>query len=202
MNVSPLDLRQAKFNTTLRGFDKIEVTSFLMAAADDYEQALRETDRLRQDVSRLEAVLNEYREHEKSLKSTLMAAQKLADDITTNAESEAQRMVREAQSRSDLLLERTQARLEDVQREIDGLKLKRRDVETSLESTIQTLRNTLDYVREQEARDRDERSILLHRPRLDSETSKKAETAKLDVGTTASSALAANLEQLRRAVQG
>ena len=51
MNVSPLDLRQAKFNTALRGFDKIEVTSFLMAAADDYEQALRETDKLRQDVS-------------------------------------------------------------------------------------------------------------------------------------------------------
>lgn len=202
MNVSPLDLRQAKFGTALRGFDKIEVTSFLMAAADDYEQALRETDRLRQDVSRLEAVLNEYREHEKSLKSTLMAAQKLADDITTNAESEAQRMVREAQSRSDLLLERTQARLEDVQREIDGLKLKRRDVETSLESTIQTLRNTLDYVREQDARDRDERSILLHRPRIDSEPSKKADTAKLDAGATASSALAANLEQLRRAVQG
>ena len=137
MNVSPLDLRQAKFNTALRGFDKIEVTSFLMAAADDYEQALRETDKLRQDVSRMEAVLNEYREHEKSLKSTLMAAQKLADDITGNAEEEAKRVVREAQGRSDLLLEKTQARLEDVQREIDGLKLKRRDVETSIEATIQ-----------------------------------------------------------------
>lgn len=202
MNVSPLDLRQAKFSTSLRGFDKIEVTSFLMAAADDYEQALRETDRLRQDVSRLEAVLNEYREHEKSLKSTLMAAQKLADDITNNAESEAQRVLREAQSRSDLLLDKTQARLEGIQREIDGLKLKRRDVETSLESTIQTLRNTLDYVREQDARDRDERQVLLHRPRLDPEAVKKVEPTKVDKAPSASGALAANLEQLRRAVQG
>lgn len=202
MNVSPLDLRQAKFNTALRGFDKIEVTSFLMAAADDYEQALRETDRLRQDVSRLEAVLNEYREHEKSLKSTLMAAQKLADDITNNAESEAQRVLREAQSRSDLLLERTQARLEDVQREIDGLKMKRRDVEISLESTIQTLRSTLDFVREQDARERDERQVLLHRPRLDQDAAKKAEPVKTDKAASASSALAANVEQLRRAVQG
>jgi hypothetical protein len=42
--------------------------------------------------------------------------------------------------------------------------LKRRDVETSLESTIQTLRNTLEYVREQEAREREDK-ILLHRPR-------------------------------------
>ena len=93
-----------------------------------------------------------------------MTAQKLADDIKANAEEEARRIVREAQGRSDLLLEKTQARLEDVQREIDGLKLKRRDVETSIEATIQTLRNTLEYVREQEAREREEK-ILLHRPR-------------------------------------
>jgi cell division initiation protein len=148
----------------VNGFDRVEVTSFLMAVADDYEQALREADRLRQDVQRMEALLNEHREHERTLKSTLMAAQKLADDIKSHAEEEGRRIVREAQGRSDLLLQKTEARLEDVQREIDGLKLKRREVETSIESTIQTLRNTLEYVREQEVREREEK-ILLHRPR-------------------------------------
>ena len=39
-----------------RGFDQVEVASFLAAVADDYEQALRETDRLRQDLMRMEAV--------------------------------------------------------------------------------------------------------------------------------------------------
>jgi cell division initiation protein len=164
MNVSPLDLRQQRFATSLRGFDKIEVTSFLLAVADDYETALRETDRLRQDLSRMEAILNEHREQEKSLQSTLITAQKLADDIRKNAELEAQRIIREAEGRSDLLLEKTSARLEDVQREIDGMKLKRKSVETSIEATIQTLRNTLEYVREQDAREREER-LLLHRPR-------------------------------------
>jgi cell division initiation protein len=164
MNVSPLDLRQQRFRKSLVGFDRVEVTSFLLAVADDYEQALRETDRLRQDLSRMEAVLNEHREHEKSLKTTLVTAQKLADDIKAHAEEEAHRILRDAQGRSDFLLERTQGRLEDIQREIDGLKLKRKDVETSIESTIQTLRNTLEYVREQEMREREEK-ILLHRPR-------------------------------------
>jgi cell division initiation protein len=164
MNVSPLDLRQQRFRNSLRGFDKIEVTSFLMAVADDYEQALRETDRLRQEVARLEGAVAQHREDERSLQTTLMTAQKLADDIKGSAEQEAGRMMRDAQSRSELLLERTQSRLEDVQREIDGLKLKRKDVETSIEATIQTLRNTLEYVREQEARDREEK-ILFHRPR-------------------------------------
>ncbi len=161
MNVSPLDLRQPRFRSAFRGFDKVEVTSFLMAAADDYEQALRETDRLKQDLARMEGVLAEHREHEKSLKTTLLAAQKLAEDIKVNGEEEARRIVRDAQNRSDLLLDKTQARLEDIQREIDGLKLKRHDVETTIESTIQTLRNTLEYVREQESRERDDKLRLV-----------------------------------------
>jgi cell division initiation protein len=164
MNVSPLDLRQQRFRKAFRGFDPVEVTSFLAAVADDYEQALRETDRLRQDLMRMEGILTETREHEKSLQSTLITAQKVSDDIKSTADLEARRIIREAESRSDLLLEKTQARLEDIQREIDGLKLKRKDVETSIEAHISTLRNTLEFVREQEARERDDR-ILLHRPR-------------------------------------
>jgi cell division initiation protein len=164
MNVSPLDLRQQRFRTVLRGFDKVEVTSFLAAVADDYEQALRETDRLRQDLARMEAVLTEHREHERNLKNTLMTAQKLSEDIKANANEEARLIVREAEGRSNMLLERTEARLEDIQREIDGLRLKRKDVETSIEATIHTLRNTLEFVREQSDRERDD-NILLHRPR-------------------------------------
>lgn len=165
MNVSPLDLRQQRFGTALRGFDKVEVMSFLMAVADDYEQALRETDRLRTDLARLEGIVSQHRENEQNLQNTLTTAQKLADDIRANAEAEARLIVRDAQGRSELLLQKTEARLEDIQREIDGLKLKRRDVEITIESTIQTLRNTLEFVKEQEARERDEK-ILLHRPRL------------------------------------
>ena len=101
-----------------------------------------------------------------------MTAQKLADDIKAQADQEAKRIVREAEGRSDLLLEKTQARLEDIQRDIDGLKLKRKDVETTIEATIQSLRNTLEFVREQEAHERDER-VLLHRPRHASSRSRR-----------------------------
>src|SRR5205814_1573412 len=81
MNVSPLDLRQQRFRSAFRGFDKVEVTSLLTAAADDYEEALRETDRLKQEFLRQEVMLSEHREHEKGLNTTLLAAQKLAGDI-------------------------------------------------------------------------------------------------------------------------
>ena len=159
MNVSPLDLRQQRFHSRFRGFDKIEVTSFLAAVADDYEQALRETDRLRQDLARMEAVLAEHRQHEQNLRATLMTAQKLSEDLKGTAEKEADRIIREAEGRSQLMLDRTQARLEDVSREIDGMKLKRRDVEATIEATIMALRNTLDYVREQDQREHEDKVL-------------------------------------------
>jgi cell division initiation protein len=159
MNVSPLDLRQQRFRSAFRGFDKVEVTAFLAAVADDYEQALRDTDKIRQDMQRMEAIINEHRESEKTLKTTLITAQKLADEIKAHAEHEAQRIMREAEGRTELLLDNAQARLDAVQREIDSLKLKRKDVETSIEATIQTLRHTLDFVHEQDTRERDDRVL-------------------------------------------
>jgi cell division initiation protein len=164
MKVSPLDLRQLRFRTTFRGFDRAEVVALIAEVADDYENALRDVDKLRQEVSKMEALLNQHREHERNLRDTLLTAQRVSDDIRANADAQARQILREAEGRSDLLLQKTQARLEDVQREIDGMKMKRREVETTLESTISALRNTLEFVREQELREREEK-ILLHRPR-------------------------------------
>ncbi len=164
MKVSPLDLRQSRFRRVFRGFDRAEVTALLAEVADDYEHALREVDKLRQEVSKMEALLEQHREHERDLRNTLVTAQKLSKDMHANADAQARQIMREAEGRSDLLLQKTQARLEDVQREIDGMRMKRREVENTLESTITSLQGTLEFVRELEQRERDEK-ILLHRPR-------------------------------------
>lgn len=164
MDITPIDVRQQQFRTSMRGFDKAEVAAFLLMVADHYEQALRETDRMRREVARLEAVVEEQRDHERSLKSTLLAAQQLAESIKANADQEAQRLVRDAQTRSNLLLDKAQARLDEIQREITTMRLKRRDVETTIEASIQALRNALEYVHEQDAQERDDK-ILLHRAR-------------------------------------
>ena len=164
MKVTPLDLRQAKLTVTFRGYDKNEVDALLNEVSDDYEQALRETDRLRQEVGKLESLLAEHREHERNLRNTLLTAQRLSDEIREHAEQESRRVLQEAESRADLIFQQAQNRVEEVQREIDGLKLKRREVETSLQAVIAAVRNSLEFVREQEQKERDDK-ILLHRPR-------------------------------------
>jgi cell division initiation protein len=160
LSVSPLDLRQAQFGTAMRGFNKTDVTALLLQAADDFEHVLRENERLRQEVVRIEASLNQFRELEGSLKNTLVSAQRVADDMRENATQESARIVREAEGRAALLVEKAQARTEEMQREIEALRLRRREVETSLEGIISSLNHTLDFVREQE-------KVVPHRPRLE-----------------------------------
>jgi cell division initiation protein len=161
---TPLDVRQAKFNSAMRGYEKAEVNAFLLETADGYEQALRENERLRQDVIRLEASLTQYKELETTLKSALMSAHRVSDDMKESAQLEARRVIREAEGQVELLKQRTQAQLEDVQREIDGLRLKRRESEVTLESIIAALQNTLEFVREQDQR---EGRVLSMRTRVD-----------------------------------
>jgi cell division initiation protein len=115
------------------------VVAFLTEAADDYEHALREIDRLRQDVYRLEQSLVEHRERESALRNTLLTAQRLADEIKESAQTESKLIIREAQGRADLLLQKAQGRLSEIERDIDEMRLRRRDVEGTLESSIQSL---------------------------------------------------------------
>lgn len=163
MRIAPLDLRQQRFKQGFRGFDKTEVVAFLTEAADDYEHALREIDRLRQDLARTEALLKDHREREANLRLTLETAQRLSGEMKEAAQNEAKMIVREAQGRSDLLLQKAQARLEDVERDIVELRLRRRGVEGSLESSIQTLYHALEFIREQDQQPEGE--VHLHRPR-------------------------------------
>ena len=167
LGVSPIDMRQRTFGTAMRGYDRQEVTAFLSEAAADFEGVLRENDRLRQDIVRLKTSLTQFRELEGSLKSMLISAQKIADDMKENAAQESARIVAEAQARAELAAQKAQAKLEATQREVDGLKMKRREVETSIEATISTLRTTLDFVREQDRRERvGETNVVLHRPHV------------------------------------
>jgi cell division initiation protein len=151
MRIAPLDLRQQKFKTVFRGFDRTEVVAFLTEAADDYEHALREIDRLRQDLRRMEALLSDHREREVTLRNTLTTAQRLSDELKEAAHNEARMIVREAQGRGDLLLQKAQARMQQIDGEIAELRLRRRRVEGSLESSIQALHHALQFIRETDA---------------------------------------------------
>src|SRR4029079_17962024 len=121
----------------------------------------------------METILGEHRQREHHLRDTLLTAQRLSGELKESAQNEAKLIVREAQGRADLLLQKAQMRLEELDRDVNELKLRRRDAEGSLEASIQALYRALEFVRDQEDT-RGEEKVLLHRPRQSEMPSAKA----------------------------
>ncbi len=163
MKVTPLELRQRQFTTVMRGYDRAEVNTFLAQAADDVEALMLENDRLRQEAGKAEAALNEHRGQEKQLSNTLLTAQKIADDIREKAQHDAARFISEAEGRIAMMVDKQQSRVGEVQREIEALRAKRREVEVSLEGLIVTLNKTIESVRERDVQHEERTSLLLPR---------------------------------------
>ncbi len=162
--ITPLDVRQSSFPTAWRGYAQDAVRTFLLETSEHFEQALRENERLRQEIGRLEGMIRQHKELESTLQQTLVHAQKVSDDMRIGAQAEAERIVREAKGRAELLMAAADNRLEDAQREMDGLKLRRREAECTVESIIASLHSTLEFIREQQQRDP---KVFPHRPRMD-----------------------------------
>jgi len=147
VTVTPLDLATPRFKTSVRGFDRREVAEFLAELAGDYEKALRDADRLRDDLGRALAVVQEHKEQERSLQATLMTAQKLADEIRHTAEQESERIIAEGQARAAAILDATAPRADGLDREIAALRERRSQAAAELEGTIATLRDTLQVLK-------------------------------------------------------
>ena len=164
MRITPLDMRQQRFRTAMRGYDRAEVVAFLTEAADDYEQALREIDRLRARPGRAWRRCSSSTASARATCATRCSPRSGSPTRSRNAaQNEAQADRPRGPGPRRLLLQKAQARLEEVERDINELRLRRRDAEGSLEATIQALYRALEFIRDQdEARDD---KVLLHRPR-------------------------------------
>jgi cell division initiation protein len=147
VTATPLDLRTQQFKTSIRGFDRREVSEFVASLATRYDEALREADRLRDDLGRTQALVEEHREQERNLRATLMTAQKLADEIRLTAEQESQRIIGDAQAKAAALVQGTAPGLEALAREVAALRARREQTAADMASTVAALQATLDAVR-------------------------------------------------------
>ena len=67
-----------------------------------------------------------FRERDKALNDALIAAQQLRDDVRTQAEREAQLILREAQAEGERIIEAAKADVRRMEEELDNLDRSRR----------------------------------------------------------------------------
>jgi cell division initiation protein len=125
LKLTPLDIKKQEFKRTFRGFDPVEVETFLEMVAEEYEALIREKNNLSDEVLKLRTQLRDYQEVEKTLKQTLMSAQQTIDQSKENSKKEADLIIREAEIRAEELLESTKIKLSEMKNELLLIKSQR-----------------------------------------------------------------------------
>ena len=124
MKVTPLDIQQKRFHVAFRGYERTEVEAFLDVVREEMEGLVREVTELREFHQTYDERMRDYRDREDTLKSTMIATHKLAEDLRENARKESALMVKDAEIKFQQTLER--AREERLRLESEIIELRRR----------------------------------------------------------------------------
>jgi cell division initiation protein len=118
MKLTPLDVRKQEFRKGLRGYDPVEVDTFMEMVASEFEDVLRSQKELRDKVVELEVQLRDYRQIEKTLQQTLLQAQEATGRTYESARREAELIVKEAEQKAAKIVEQANSDLVRMNNEI------------------------------------------------------------------------------------
>jgi cell division initiation protein len=151
MNLTPLDIQRQTFSRALKGYNVDEIRAYLQLIAEEIERLLKDVDRLSRENAMLREDLDEHNARERILKDTLLSAQKVSEDVKANAQKEAELIVKDAELLSERLTSQAMARVAELERTIQDLKIERKSARNKLQSTIDTIQQLLMLDAEQEA---------------------------------------------------
>lgn len=144
MKMTPLDIRQKRFEAQMRGYSKKEVEAFLELTAGEFEEVVRENISLKEELKRVQARLEQHLEREKALQETMVTAQRISEDVKAQAKKEAEVLIAEAELQADKIVAGANNRLVELVKELTELKRQKVQFESHLESLIESHRKLLD----------------------------------------------------------
>ncbi|MBI3038903.1 DivIVA domain-containing protein [bacterium] len=145
MKITPLDIYQREFaKKKIGGLDDTEVYGFLKKIGREYESLYTENKALKEQVDRLTAQMKDYLELEKTLKQTLISAQKASGDLKRSAEKESELMLKEAEMQGERIIEEARSEAESVSKDIRELKKQKRLLKIELKTILESYMSMLD----------------------------------------------------------
>jgi cell division initiation protein len=125
MKIGPVDIRNHTFPVKMRGLDEGQVRAFLDLIADRLEELLEENRNAEDSIAALRAQLEEYRGLEKSLRDSLLSAERATEERLDHAEREARLIVKNAEVHVDRMLADANERIASARAELEDLRRQR-----------------------------------------------------------------------------
>ncbi|RQW04568.1 MAG: DivIVA domain-containing protein, partial [Calditrichaeota bacterium] len=136
MKLTPLDIRKQEFKKTWRGFDPVEVQTFLEMVGEEYEQILEKNKLLSNRLIELETKLKDFQENEKNLRETLFNVQEVKKQSEESSRKQADLLIKEAELKALEIIEMARKQARQMRDEVSMLR-------TQKESFINRLRQIL-----------------------------------------------------------
>lgn len=145
MRITPLDIQQQQFKgKMLGGLDPDDVDTFLQLVAKEFESLIRENVDLKELAKKTSVEIDEMGQREHSLRETMLAAQKITEEMKSNAQKEATLIISEAEVKAEKMLIEAEQRLARLNDQIIEMRRQKIQFETSLKSLLQTHYKMLD----------------------------------------------------------
>jgi cell division initiation protein len=132
MKITPLEVKRQQFKKTMRGFDPVEVETFLEMLSNEMEESVRLNKEQREKIVELETQLADYKNIEKTLQQTLMQAQETSGKSIENSKREAELIVKEAEVKASQIVEKARLDFAKAKEEISTLKARKESVLSKL----------------------------------------------------------------------
>jgi cell division initiation protein len=143
MKITPLEVKRQQFKKAMRGYDTIEVETFLEMVSNELEELIREN-RVQQDrLLQQETQLADYKNIEKTLQQTLMQAQETSGRSIENSKHEAELIVKEAEVKASQIVEKARLDFAHAKEEISQLKARKESVLSKLKILLSSELNLI-----------------------------------------------------------
>jgi len=125
MKITPVDIRNQEFKKVMRGYDPVEVDTFMEMLTSEFEDQLKQVKDMRDRIIELETQLKDYKQLEKTLQQTLLQAQEATGRTYEAARREAELIVREAEAKAAKNIEQSYSDVTRLTSQIGELKGRR-----------------------------------------------------------------------------
>jgi len=150
MKLTPQDILNQQFSIKMKGFDKDEVNHFLMQIAEMVEHEIIEREQLKKEFEKFKEKVAKFEKREDVLRDTLISAQKFSHEIKTNAEREAELVIKEAEIKAESIVQHAIGRQREIREEIRNLKFKRTEIENDIINMLTSLKELIETYRKED----------------------------------------------------
>ena len=126
MRLNPLDIQHREFDRSLlTGYNRAQVREFLHRLAEQLEDLEQQNKRLRDELENKSTVIDDLRTGEVELKRTVVAAERIGNEMKHSAKREAQLIMKDAEQRRDSILREAQQRYKEICTDVARLERER-----------------------------------------------------------------------------